>query len=207
MATIPAASSRAGFTLLELLVALAVFAVMSAMAYGGLASMLETRRAVAERSEELARLQMTFGRMAADIEQSLDRPTIEGEDAMGAAMAGGDGLDFFLELTRGGWANPRGVARSALQRVAYSVDDETIKRYSWQTLDRLSEEEPQAVSLVDGVLYVTIRFLDQALVWHSFWPPDTDKKQPKALSSAIEITIEKKGWGRIRRVFEVAGKG
>lgn len=200
-------SQQNGFTLLELLVALAVFAVMSAMAYSGLATMLETRQAVTAQSELLSRLQMAFNRMGVDVEQMMDRPIQDGTGSLLPALVGGEGFDSFLEFTRGGWANPRQQARGGLQRVAYLFEDDAIIRLAWPTLDRVPGQEPGRAVILREVLGVEVRFLDGSLAWHSFWPPHTVSGRNRLLPRAVEIIIEKKKWGRLRRLFEVTVPG
>lgn len=202
---------RGGFTLLELLMAIAVFSVMSAMAYGGLASVLSVRQTLTRQADDLAALQMTFYHLEADVEQALDRSRREMGGLPPPSFSGGEGLDFFLAFTRSGWTNPGQVARSSLQRVAYTLEDQTIRRHHWQTLDGMLQESPHASVLLRGVLAVEIRFFDRANVWQPFWPPNlgatpssTAGREP--LPRAVEIIIEKKGWGRMRRLFEVVAQ-
>ena len=200
---------RGGFTLLELLMAIAVFSVMSAMAYGGLASVLAVRQTLNQQADDLTALQMTLYRLSIDIEQALDRSNRDASDLPQPAFVGGEGLDFFLKFTRSGWSNPRKIARSSMQRVAYALEEQNITRYYWQTLDGMPQYRPHASPLLKGVLAVEIRFFDSANRWQPFWPPNlgaSPKTSNEPLPRAVEIVIEKKGWGRIRRLFEVVAK-
>ena len=198
-----------GFTLLELLMAMAVFAVMSAMAYGGLASILSMRQTLERQADDLSALQMTFNRLETDLEQAVMRAHRNESTRGNPAFSGGEGLDFLLEFTRSGWSNPRRIARSALQRVAYRWQDRTLERYYWSTLDGMSQETPQSSRLLEHVLAIEIRFLDNNQRWQSFWPPDLGAGLSASglvqapLPRAVEIIIEKQGWGRMRRLFEV----
>lgn len=199
--------NNAGFTLIELLMAMAVFAVMSTMAYGGLASLLNTRQVIVQKADDLASLQITFNRLATDIEQALDRPSKIGTALASSSFSGGESLEFFLQFTHDGWSNPRKTRRSTLQRVAYSYDQETIHRSYWQTLDGSETEEPYTAPLLNGVTAVEIRFLAKDNTWHLYWPPSPEQAQIEPLPRAVEVVIEKKGWGRIRRLFEIVIPG
>ena len=198
-----------GFTLLELLMAMAVFSVMSAMAYGGLASILTMRQTLERQADDLGALQMTFNRLETDLEQAVVRLHRNESTLTNPAFSGGEGLDFLLEFTRGGWSNPRQIARSGLQRVAYRWKDRSLERYYWSTLDGMSQETPQSSRLLEHVGAVEIRFLDSNQTWHSFWPPNLGAGLSASglaqtpLPRAVEIIIEKQGWGRMRRLFEV----
>ncbi len=105
-------STTRGFTLLELLVALAVFAIMATAAYSGLRSVLFTRAAVEEQNRRLADVQLAVFRLAQDIEQATPRGIRDEYGDPEPALRGGDLLDDVLILTRTGWDNPLGQSRA-----------------------------------------------------------------------------------------------
>ncbi|UCE89614.1 MAG: type II secretion system minor pseudopilin GspJ, partial [Pseudomonadota bacterium] len=95
------APRQVGFTLLELLVALAVFAVMSAMAYGGLSSVLNMREQTDAAAQRLASVQRAFLRIERDLEQSVTRGVRDAFGSMQLALeAAEDGDNGRLEFTR-----------------------------------------------------------------------------------------------------------
>ena len=105
-----------GFTLLELLVALAIFGLLAAMSYSGLHAVLQQQLYTEQAAERLGALQKLYLIMQRDIEQIVARTV---RDEFGDAqlpVVGGDALQF----TRGGWRNPAGRQRSTLQRVGYA---------------------------------------------------------------------------------------
>lgn len=194
--------SQRGFTLVELLVALLVFAVMSVLAYGGLRSVLEASASAGAHADRLASLQRTFTAFARDVEQLADRGIRdEYGDRQPALRVGGD--ELLLELTRAGWRNPAGQTRSTLQRVAYRLDDGALHRLQWAVLDRALESTANESELLDGVQGVTLRFLDQALAWHGEWPP---LGVDGARLRAVEVVLELEDWGKLRRLFQVVGE-
>ncbi len=191
-----------GFTLLELLVALLVFAVMSVLAYGGLRSVLDASSTTTAHMDRLTDLQRTFTALARDVEQLAGRDIRdEYGDRQPAVSAGGD--DRLLELTRAGWRNPAGQARSTLQRVAYRLDEGILYKMHWAVLDRALDNQPNEAELLDGVTEVELRFLDQALAWHGQWPP---LGVEDARLRAIEVVLELEDWGKLRRLFQVVGE-
>ncbi|MBF0128022.1 MAG: type II secretion system minor pseudopilin GspJ [Magnetococcales bacterium] len=196
-----------GFTLLELMAALAVFAVIATMAHGALHTLLETRRAGERRMEALAAWQWLFTQLGRDIEQSVPRFVIDGGNRSHPALRGGSGGVFFLELTHTGHPNPGGAARSALQRVAWSREEGRIRRHAWPTLDRVAGDDPGGVVLLDGAGSVEIRFLGRDGRWREVWPEPGAGDGATMLPRAVEIVVEKRGWGRMRRLFEVGGGG
>jgi len=200
--------SLAGFTLLELLVALSIFAVLATMAYAALNSVLTARKAVEAKSARLTALQTAFMIMERDIEQAAPRKIRdEFGDEQPALQGGGVGTTV-LTLTRDGWRNPLGLVRSNLQRVAYQFNDKQLIRQSWGILDRAPDTQAYSEVLLDEVTTVEVRFLDRDGQWSGYWPPQTGNVQQQAVvppPRAIEVSVDVEGWGRITRLFRVPG--
>lgn len=199
------ANSRAqGFTLIELLIALAVFAVMSAMAYGGLNSVLKSRQGMDEHATRLAKTQKAFSIIERDIVQMLDRPIRdEFGDSKGPLIAH-DYEDIKLELTHTGWRNPfpsKKRARSVLQRAAYKLEDEQLVRLYWFELDRGHESKPFESVLLKGIKGFELRFVDASKQWQTQWPK---LNSAEILPRAVEVTIENERLGRLTRLYSVA---
>ena len=198
-----------GFTLLELLVALAIFGVVAAMAFGGLRSVLDTRAASERQAAELAALQLGFTRMERDIEQIVARSIRDSLGDRQPALRGEPGGDTLLEFTRTGWRNPAGQARSHLQRVAYQLKEGQLLRLHWNALDQGPSAEPQESVLLNNVTAVDVQFLDKNLAAQALWPkPEAAANNEKnTLPRAIQVSVDIKGWGRINRLFRVVGEG
>lgn len=112
-----------------------------------------------------------------------------------------------IDLTRGGWSNTAGQQRSTLQRVSYGMVGDVIKRSYQMNLDTVQGNKPVVQDLLSGVKAIQLRYLDANQAWQPQWPPPamapTDAVTSRPL--AVELIIEFKDWGRIRRVVEVAG--
>lgn len=191
-----------GFTLLELLVALAIFAVLSVLAYGGLRNVLDTRTQVETDAAHLTALQTAFTLIEHDVEQVLARGIRDNYGDMRPALTGGG--DSLLELTHAGWRNPALRARSQLQRVAYQLQDGRLLRLTWPVLDRAPNSRAEQAELLGGVTAVEVLFYDQNLTPQRAWPlPDTANATPQVLPRAVEVSIELTGRGRVTRLFRV----
>ncbi len=196
----------AGFTLLELLVALAIFGLLSVMSYSGLRSVLEQSAATEQEANRLGRVQKIYLLMQRDIEQVVPRPV---RDEYGAELPPLSGAEV-LQLTRGGWRNPLGHARSTLQRVAYAIEDEQLVRYTWSVLDRAQDSLPVKQSLTDEVTQMDVRYLD-ADEWKTSWSGVDDNAPAAALPGittvllpkAVEISLEHKQYGRLVWLFRM----
>jgi len=186
-----------GFTLLELLVALAIFAVIAVIAYSGLDTILTARLQTDQHATQLARLQMAFTWLGRDIEQYIQRPI---RDQYGNRQPALQGTISHLELTRAGWRNPAQQQRSSLQRVAYHLENQTLMRSYWSVLDRAQYARTLKMDLLNEVNEIQLRYLDENLRWHEQWTPNE-----KASLKAIEVTLTVLEWGRITRLFRVPG--
>jgi len=158
-----------GFTLLELLIALSIFGLLSAMAYGGLNSVLSQRAHTDRDAEQLKALQQVYLVMQRDIEQVMPR-RIRGQYGETLEALVDDGR---LQLTRGGWSNPLQRSRSSMQRVGYFLEDHQLYRYAWRVLDQAQDSEPTQQRLAENIETFSLRYLNEDNVWLTSWPPVT----------------------------------
>lgn len=196
-----------GFTLLEVLVAITVFSVLAALAYGGLMSVLDTRRETDVRMHRLAQLQLTYLQMERDLQQAVPRSIRDELGSPVAALRGGAGNEVLFAETRGGRANPAGLVRSSLERIAWRLKKHTLERITWNVLDRAQGDKPWHTTLLTGVDSVELRFLDAQRVWRLTWPPPQFQALPSVapLPRAVEVVLTLKDWGRIRWLFRLPG--
>lgn len=197
---------QGGFTLLEVLVAMAIFSIVAYMSYGGFDAVLRQQQILEQSSARLRDVQYTVRQLVKDFAQMQPRPIREelGEGSQGALIADGREL-LAAELSRAGWSNPLGRNRSTLQRVAYRLEDGVLIRSYWPVLDRLLEEEPAETELLDGVVDFRLRFLPGDEDWVEVWPAPNLPPDPRLLPRAVEIVIELEDWGEITRLVEIPG--
>jgi len=201
-------SLQRGFTLLEVLIAVAIFTVVGAMAMGGYNELYGQSLIVDENMNRVRSVQTAVMRMSQDFAELEPRPVREpvGDGNQPALSADGRSLDI-VSLTRSGWSNSAGLQRSTLQRVTYRLEDDKLYRDQWAVLDRTLATEPLTTLLVERVRSVELRFLDANRAWREAWPVDrnTGLAGQRARPLAVEFTIELEDWGRIVRLIEVAG--
>lgn len=192
-----------GFTLLEMLVALAIFALLSVMSYSGLRSVLEQQSVTALEAESLGRLQKIYLLMQRDFEQVVPRAVRDEYGEELPPLAGGE----TLQLTRGGWNNPLDHPRSTLQRVGYAYTDGQLVRYTWVVLDRAQDSVPLEQPLTKEITSMEVRYLDAGGEWKTSWPDQTaaiNKTTPTlTLPRALEITLEHKQYGELVWLFRM----
>lgn len=193
-----------GFTLLELVVAMAVFAIMAAIAYSGLNNVLLARSQTEAHSKSLQQLQLAMNWLARDIEQTTDRGVRSEYGEFMPPVIGNDFEGYLIELTRNGWRNPANHSRSNLQRVAYAVRDEKLFRAYWRVLDRAEDSKPFEHELLDGVTGVEVRYLGAGDEWSTSWPPQTlGTEEAPSMPRAVEFNIETKQFGKITRLLRL----
>jgi len=194
-----------GFTLLELLVAVSVFAVVAALASGGFNAVLNTASHSKGQMQRFAALQKAMVIIARDVEQAVERPVRDGFGDRLAAFIGSQSTNL-LEFSRAGRRNPGQVARSHIQRIGYRHENNVLYRLSWAVLDRAQDSEPLEYALLEGINEIEIRYLDSNHEWQDQWPPlQTEQDNDNALPKGVEITLDVEGLGAIPRLFRVRG--
>jgi general secretion pathway protein J len=189
-----------GFTLLELLIAMAIFAIMAALAYGGLASVLTARENISAEATRLRNIQQLMLMLERDLDQLADRSMRDEYGDRQPALRGGE--DWF-EFTRSGWSNPAEQLRSDLQRVAYTLRERRVIRAYWQVLDRAQDSAPLEMTLLDPVLNLRLRYLDANRQLQADWPPPTIEAAAETLPIALELHLELEDWGNLTRLFRI----
>jgi general secretion pathway protein J len=177
-----------GVTLIELLIALAVFAVLSILGYRALDQLVRTQRDVTQTSEQWESLSRAFARFDRDTAAVLPRGAInpygQREPAVFHAARGNT-----LALTRSGFAG-LGGSQEAPQRVAYRVDDGRLLLWIWPHVDSAPRAEPQVATLVANVATARWRFMDGRSQWQESWPPPGSPSGSEAmLPRAVEMQL------------------
>lgn len=196
-----------GFTLIEVLVALAIFGILSIMAYQALGQSLSNADLLNERMDRLRLIQQTMRLLGKDLMQATPRPI---RNPLGgstiASIRTEPGTEFALEVTRGGWPNPAGLPRSTLQRATYRIEDGELLRYHWNVLDPTLSNEPIITVLLDDVDSIVFNYLEPGGDWTNQWPPFGATGSPalRMRPQVVEIVLTLIDEGEIRRFFEVA---
>lgn len=198
---------ESAFTLIEVLVAMTIFGILTILAYQTLSQSLSNTELLNDRMARIQSIQQTMRLLGRDLMQAAPRPV---RDTLGysylPALRTSLGTEFALEVTRGGWPNPAGLPRGTLQRAAYRVEDGTLVRYHWQVLDPTLNDEAIATILLDDVDGLLFRYLQLDDEWTEQWPPfgvggDASMRlRPRA----VEVVLTLVDQGEIRRYFEIA---
>ena len=193
-----------GFTLMEMLVALTVFAVIGLLCAQLMGRTLGNHEVVSERSDRLTEVQRAMLVLQRDIMQMTDRPVRDLlGDSRGAVLIGSDGL---MEFSRLGWRNPLRAQRAEVQRIAYIVDGGDLYRAWWGVLDRAQDSEPTLQRLVTDVDQVEFFALDTSGQEHTYWPLlGEEAGTSNRRLGAIVMRLEFEPFGIVERIWPVAG--
>ena len=202
---------QSGLTLLEVLVAVGILAVISTVSFQVISVVTLSSEASQESLKRLKRLDRTWIVIENDVRNILPvlRTPQFGETI--PSFTAGDGNDeYWMTLLRGGVANPLGLPRSEIQRVAYKLEDNVLSRYTWVDSYNLEEEEAFPQKLLDGLESIEVRVLlnnarsISAGPWDDSWPSSNTGSQASAATAsqlplAIEITMTLDNEEELRR--------
>lgn len=201
----------AGFTLLELLIAIALFALLGLGTYRMLEAVLRSDEVVRIQEAQLRQLGRALWSLERDLIQAVPRPIRDGYgDEQNAFLGQLAGLDegVAFELTRNGWRNPTGLRRANLQRVRWRLAGDSLERLYWVVLDRDVDSQPRVQRVLDEVSALRLRYLDSGSGWHEEWPPfefgrSDPEQQARRLPAAVEVSFEHPRFGSISRLLRL----
>lgn len=195
-------TNKLGFTLIEIVVALAIFALVGLMASSGLNAILKWQADLNIKSEQIKSIQLTLKYLEKDINRAITRPVRDQYGDFQPSFSS-DG-ESIMSLTYSGWRNPAGLLRSHLQRVAYEFnDDNELIRHSWNRLDGAISEDAREVVLLNKVEEFEIEFLNPVNNWVDQWPPINVSANDAGLPRAVSVTFDAVPLGKITRIFTV----
>ncbi len=209
-----------GFTLLEILIAITVTAIIGTGTATLLSQTIRVNDTLELRGAQLRSLQLADSVISRDFKQIIARPVRDGFGDLQPAVRTTDTM-YDIQFTRTGWRDPRQLLqnikdleqipiRSELQRVAYVVEEEELIRYYWSVLDQPQDSEPVRQVLMTDVSDFTIRLLDDANEWQTDWPTAAQLGAGKVdinttVPRIVEVTFTHKVYGKLQRLFALAG--
>jgi general secretion pathway protein J len=204
-----------GFTMIEVMIAIFVSAIMFAIGYSAINQALRDRDGINTAQARVTEIQRGMRVVAQDFAQIIARAARDtsGTGQLMPAVMATARDNTLLTFTRGGWSNPAGLPRPAEQRVRYRFIDGALVREHWQAVDPALNIEPRQRILITRVKAVEVRFLDPVTRnWRTDWPVSTTSGPLNPAQTdmllltrplAIEFTIVLDDWGRVQRLFEI----
>lgn len=184
-----------GFTLIEMLVVLLIFSLLSIMSYRGLSAILDAREHVTREADKWQRVTRFFTRFEQDISVVLRRPVRTSSGTLPAWQAdpnrSGKPYLEFSRATASESDNPF--------RLAYLQNDkQEIEMLMWPSLDLAPGIVPQRYAVLSGVARLELKYLSSGLVWVDSWPEVRDQE---LIPRAVEVRLVLTSGEEIVRVF------
>ncbi len=184
-----------GFTLVEMLVALSIFAAIAAMGVGLLRSSIDTQDAVQGRLKAMGGVNRLRAVMANDLAQAVQRST---RGPAGEAVPAFIGSSTGFAFVHGGAASAGGSPRPAIERVAYALVGGEWRRATQPMLDGTALGEGDR--LIADVAGVAVRYRDERGNWGEVWSSEPGDRLPRA----VEVRLSRAGREALTMLFLTA---
>ena len=208
-----------GFTLVEVLIAMAITALVAVVAYSGLSAAISGAESLRSASVRAHDIHQTLGLLSSDLRQTVNRPVIDEFGQVAPALSGGELARDMLSLTRAGWHNSTAAPRSGLQRVHWWLEDDQLWRGYYPVLDRTAGTESIEMLILDEVTRFEVRFLpalgmiesdrDDVIDrrnWQENWIADLSRPGlTPTPPAAVEVVLDISGLGEVRRLYVLPG--
>ena len=215
-------SRQMGLTLLEVLIALSIFALIGVASFRVLSSVIDTQKTGDRYSRQLATFQKALFVLDRDLQQYVERPVRNGPQQELPALMVGSG-DYPLELTRIGWANPLLLPRSALQRVAYDIGPhpqadnpdsvfygdkrQYLRRIYWPVLDRREDVKPKIQALIPDVEELQVSVVTDRGQFNRWPPAAAGKSGEMPTPKALKLSLVSAELGAVTRLYKIESHG
>ncbi len=197
-------NSEIGFTLLEVLIAIFIFTIVSIIMVSGLRTVLNSQSVTSIQADKLANLQLTLLLMSRDLEQAINRPITSAKGNIETSLVG---TPTNVTFTHAGFANPQGqLQRSTLQRTQYALEKTHLLRNTWPVLDQTAQTLPDSRILLDNLSDLRFEYLDPKGKFANHWPP-SNSQSPSATPKGIRVHLSIKNWGKITQFYLLPATG
>jgi len=185
--TLRAERAGAGFTLVEVLLAVAIVALIAVLGYRAVAALSDSETKLAAEATRWRTLDFFFARLEGDLRQAMPRPARLSEARepawVGAADAAGNSALAFSRAGPEFTLEPR----SAGQRLAYRYRDGAVDVLYWASYDRPRGAAPTAYTLLEGVARFQLAYLTRDGAWADAWPRAGETELPRAIR--VRLTL------------------
>ncbi|WP_165767159.1 type II secretion system minor pseudopilin GspJ [Parendozoicomonas haliclonae] len=194
-------TSQRGFTLLEMLVAIAIFAMISLSAYQLMSAMMDARTITASVHQRMQSINTALVVLEQDFRHIVDRGLrIDGRMSSQSLFSDENMLesdDEAISFTRSQWRNPQyTLPRSELQKISYRLKEHRLERLYHYTLDPAENTEPEIRPLLDKITQLEFRFFINGSWQESFTEQNT-------FPQGVMVRLQLEDIGEILRVFSL----
>ena len=198
-------NSQRGFTLIEIMISVIIFAIISVISYRIITSLIRTKEIAGEAQDKWGSLSLINSNMGnawnrvmplvvRDVNGSI-LPALQGKSSLSG------NYDSQLELTLSGYVGDDVYGTSSPRRIGYRFNQGSLYLVTWPVLNRALTTVPQINLLIDNVQSFTALYLYPDKQWHDSWPPVGG--DPTILPKAVKIQYQLKSGESIERVKEL----
>lgn len=184
---------EAGFTLVEVMVALLIFGMIAAAGVAILSFSIRAQAATSIRLDDGAALVRTISALSADLAQATGRPS---RDEAGTPRPSFVGEGGTVTLVRAGWTNIDAGPRASGQKVVWRLANGVLNRIGYPHVDGAAPLPPAA--MLTGVRGFAVRYR-YAGAWSDRW----DGAIGVPLPQALELRLTRQDGTTYRAMFLV----
>ena len=188
-----------GFTLLEILIAVMILAIIGIIMVRGLQTMIAAKTSIEQHEQQLESLSLAMTFLQQDIQNAQNRPILLANSTIEPAMFLASDAFQTLTFTRGSVSNPLAEQRSTLLRVAYQLNAGNLVRETWTSLDQ-NTQKPDSRILLQNITQLQWAFWGSDNRWYSGWPGNASVSP---LPQAIQITLQLSDGKTLQRIFMI----
>ena len=193
-----------GFSLVEMLVAVAVLAVLASVSFRGLNSVLDAETGVAAETRRWNELAIVTSHLGHDLSLAVARPLRDSAGSVRPALSvrqapGAAGVDAGAQLALTRLGDAEGAsATGELRRVAWRLREGTLEYLVWPSVDAATGALPTVSAVLENVANLQVRALGDDGLWYGVWPASGRGEGPPR---AVEVQFLLAGGARISRLF------
>lgn len=205
------AARHSGFTLVEVLLALVIMAMIAMLSAQAFNTASSGSAATREAMDRIAAIDRTFVLIETDLRNAIPKVLTDSFGKPLPPLYVADSDDYWMTVMRGGLANPLFLPRTEEVRVGYRYIEESIWRDTWYNGRETDQEDARAQKILEGVTSMSVRVLPPQSntgsvsisggPWLQDWPQG--QQQMDVLPSAIEVTLELEDMGEVTRLFSL----
>ena len=190
-----------GFTLIEILIALSILAVVGVMMAMGLRSAVSISARLTQKAHELTTIQTAVMIIERDLSQIINRPILDvsSQQLPGLTLRNSN-QEVFFEFTRAGVVNPYSLQnRTTMQRVLYHYDGKQLIRTFWKALDRVKDTANASQVLLTQLKSFKINLIKKSEIQRTGQPSQEE------FPIAVQVSFEGP-FGTVTRFIKIAGE-
>jgi len=183
-----------GYTLIEVVIALAIFAVLSVMSVGLISRAFDVRERLSQHHTPISELQLAITRIQLDLQQVVPRAV---RDASAELHDAFEGSDQGFEFSRGGLLATQNTDNpSSIRRAAFACEEHALVRKSWKTLDGYHQEQAASEILLSDLDACEFSYLSRKK-----WASVVFQRRSTPFPGAVRLSITHKKLGKAKFIF------